>query len=138
VFVSSGTTIIVLSGSNLPSGDASDSALDDVDCYLIIPLAFQPGDEAGPEDARPGHLRSGVTLVETWRPGELVTRAAAIGLSNVNLEKLQRCETARTSRRRRINYPISRGRTGKNIADSRDRVASRRWGMDEPRLLMIR
>ena len=68
--------------------------LDDVDCYLIhTPFAFQPGDEQDPRDARGQVIYdSGVTLVETWRALERLVdegRCKAIGLSNVNLEKLQ-------------------------------------------------
>ena len=68
--------------------------LDHVDCYLIhTPFAFQPGDEQEPRDER-GQIiyDSGVTLVETWRALESLVdegRCRAIGLSNVNLEKLQ-------------------------------------------------
>jgi diketogulonate reductase-like aldo/keto reductase len=68
--------------------------LDYVDCYLIhTPFAFQPGDEQDPRDER-GQVvyDSGVTLVETWRALESLVdegRCGAIGLSNVNLEKLQ-------------------------------------------------
>ncbi|HEX3449798.1 MAG TPA: aldo/keto reductase [Isosphaeraceae bacterium] len=68
--------------------------LDYVDCYLIhTPFAFQPGDDQDPRD---GHGRvlydSGVTLAETWRALESLVdegRCRSIGLSNVNLEKLQ-------------------------------------------------
>ena len=68
--------------------------LDDVDCYLIhTPFAFQPGDEQDPRDARGQVIYdSGVTLVETWQALERLVdegRCKAIGLSNVNLEKLQ-------------------------------------------------
>lgn len=68
--------------------------LDYVDCYLIhTPFAFQPGDERDPRDER-GHViyDSGVTLVETWQALERLVdegQCKAIGLSNVNLEKLQ-------------------------------------------------
>ena len=65
-----------------------------VDCYLIhTPFAFQPGDDQEPKDARGQVIYdSGVTLVETWRALEsLVDEGAcgAIGLSNVDLEKLK-------------------------------------------------
>jgi diketogulonate reductase-like aldo/keto reductase len=68
--------------------------LDDVDCYLIhTPFAFKPGDEQEPRDERGKVIYdSGVTLVETWRALESLVdegRCRAIGLSNVNLEKLQ-------------------------------------------------
>jgi diketogulonate reductase-like aldo/keto reductase len=68
--------------------------LDTVDCYLIhTPFAFQPGDEQEPKDER-GQIvyDSGVTLVETWRALERLVdegKCGAIGLSNVNLEKLR-------------------------------------------------
>jgi len=68
--------------------------LDYVDCYLIhTPFAFQPGDEQDPRDER-GQVTydSGVTLVETWQALERLVdegQCKAIGLSNVNLEKLQ-------------------------------------------------
>jgi diketogulonate reductase-like aldo/keto reductase len=68
--------------------------IDHVDCYLIhTPFAFQPGDDQEPKDER-GQIvyDSGVTLVETWRALESLVdegRCRAIGLSNVNLEKLQ-------------------------------------------------
>jgi diketogulonate reductase-like aldo/keto reductase len=68
--------------------------LDYVDCYLThTPFAFQPGDEQEPRDERGQFIYdSGVTLVETWRALESLVdegRCRAIGLSNVNLEKLQ-------------------------------------------------
>jgi diketogulonate reductase-like aldo/keto reductase len=68
--------------------------LDYIDCYLIhTPFAFRPGDEQTPRDER-GQIiyDSGVTLVETWRALESLVdggECRAIGLSNVNLEKLQ-------------------------------------------------
>ena len=68
--------------------------IDHVDCYLIhTPFAFQPGDDQEPKDER-GQIvyDSGVTLVETWRALESLVdegRCRAIGLWNVNLEKLQ-------------------------------------------------
>ena len=68
--------------------------LDYVDCYLIhTPFAFQPGDEQEPRDER-GQIiyDSGVTLMETWQALESLVdegQCRAIGLSNVNLEKLQ-------------------------------------------------
>ncbi len=68
--------------------------IDHVDCYLIhTPFAFQPGDEQEPKDERGQVIYdSGVTLVETWRAMERLVdegRCRAIGLSNVNLEKLR-------------------------------------------------
>ena len=68
--------------------------LDDVDCYLIhTPFAFQPGDDQDPRDERGQPIYdSGVTLVETWQALERLVdegQCKAIGLSNVNLEKLQ-------------------------------------------------
>jgi len=68
--------------------------LDYVDCYLIhTPFAFRPGDEQMPRDERGQVIYdSGVTLVETWRALESLVdggKCGAIGLSNVNLEKLQ-------------------------------------------------
>ena len=68
--------------------------LDHVDCYLIhTPFAFQPGDEQEPRDARGQIIYDpGVTLVETWQALERLVdegRCGAIGLSNVDLAKLQ-------------------------------------------------
>ena len=68
--------------------------LDHVDCYLIhTPFAFQPGDEQEPKDGRGQVIYdSGVTLVETWRAMERLVdegQCGSIGLSNVNLGKLQ-------------------------------------------------
>jgi diketogulonate reductase-like aldo/keto reductase len=68
--------------------------LDYVDCYLIhTPFAFQPGDEQEPKDERGQVIYdSGVTLGETWQALESLVdegRCRAIGLSNVNLAKLQ-------------------------------------------------
>jgi diketogulonate reductase-like aldo/keto reductase len=68
--------------------------LDHVDCYLVhTPFAFQPGDDQMPKDERGQVIYdSGVTLVETWRALESLVdegKCGAIGLSNVNLEKLQ-------------------------------------------------
>jgi diketogulonate reductase-like aldo/keto reductase len=79
-----------------PAFDASRRRLqlDYVDCYLIhTPFAFQPGDDQEPRDERGQVIYdSGVTLVETWRALENLVdegKCGAIGLSNVNLEKLQ-------------------------------------------------
>ena len=68
--------------------------LDYVDCYLVhTPFAFQPGDEQDPRDERGQVIYDpGVTLVETWQALERLVdegQCKAIGLSNVNLEKLQ-------------------------------------------------
>lgn len=79
-----------------PAFDASRKRLqvDHVDCYLIhTPFAFQPGDEQEPRDAH-GQIiyDSGVTLAETWQALERLVdegQCRAIGLSNVNLEKLR-------------------------------------------------
>jgi diketogulonate reductase-like aldo/keto reductase len=79
-----------------PAFEASRQRLqiDHVDCYLIhTPFAFQPGDEQEPRDERGKIIYdSGVTLVETWQALENLVdegQCRAIGLSNVNLEKLQ-------------------------------------------------
>ncbi|MGZ5901693.1 MAG: aldo/keto reductase [Reyranella sp.] len=79
-----------------PAFEASCQRLkvDHVDCYLIhTPFAFQPGDDQEPKDARGQVIYdSGVTLGETWQALERLVdegRCGAIGLSNVNLEKLQ-------------------------------------------------
>jgi diketogulonate reductase-like aldo/keto reductase len=79
-----------------PAFDASRRRLqlDYLDCYLIhTPFAFQPGDEQEPRDGRGQVIYdSGVTLVETWRALESLVdegKCGAIGLSNVNLEKLK-------------------------------------------------
>ena len=79
-----------------PAFEASRKRLqvDYVDCYLThTPYAFQPGDEQEPRDERGQVIYdSGVTLVETWRALENLVdegRCKAIGLSNVNLEKLR-------------------------------------------------
>jgi diketogulonate reductase-like aldo/keto reductase len=68
--------------------------IDHVDCYLIhTPFAFQPGDEQDPRDGQGKVIYdSGVTLGETWRALESLVdegRCGAIGLSNVDLEKLR-------------------------------------------------
>lgn len=75
--------------------------IDTVDCYLVhTPFAFQPGDDQEPKDGN-GRLiyDSGVTLRETWRALESLAdegRCGAIGLSNVDLEKLREIvDTAR-------------------------------------------
>jgi diketogulonate reductase-like aldo/keto reductase len=68
--------------------------VDYVDCYIIhTPFAFRPGDEQDPRDAH-GRVDydSGVTLIETWRALEQLVddgHCKAIGLSDVNLEKLR-------------------------------------------------
>ena len=79
-----------------PAFDASRQRLqlDYVDCYLVhTPFAFQPGDEQEPKDER-GQIiyDTGVTLTETWRGLESLVdegQCKAIGLSNVNLQKLR-------------------------------------------------
>jgi diketogulonate reductase-like aldo/keto reductase len=68
--------------------------VDYADCYLIhTPFAFRSGDEQDPRDERGQVIYDpGVTLVETWRAMERLVdegRCRAIGLSNVNLEKLR-------------------------------------------------
>jgi diketogulonate reductase-like aldo/keto reductase len=68
--------------------------VDYVDCYLIhTPFAFQPGDDQEPKDERGRVIHdSGVTLAETWQALERLVdegKCGAIGLSNVNLEKLR-------------------------------------------------
>src|SRR6202167_1696052 len=68
--------------------------LDYIDCYLIhTPFAFQPGDEQDPRDERGQVIYDpGVTLVETWHALERLVdegECKAIGLSNVNLDKLK-------------------------------------------------
>jgi diketogulonate reductase-like aldo/keto reductase len=68
--------------------------VDYVDCYIIhAPFAFQPGDEQDPRDERGQVIYdSGVTLIETWRALERLVdegKSKSIGLSDVNLEKLQ-------------------------------------------------
>jgi diketogulonate reductase-like aldo/keto reductase len=79
-----------------PAFEASCQRLkvDHVDCYLIhTPFAFKPGDDQEPKDERGQVIYdSGVTLGETWQALESLVdegRCGAIGLSNVNLEKLQ-------------------------------------------------
>ena len=79
-----------------PAFEASRQRLqiDYVDCYLIhTPFAFRPGDEQDPRDERGQVIYDfGVTLVETWQALERLVdegRCKAIGLSDVNLEKLQ-------------------------------------------------
>ncbi len=98
--------------------------LDDVDCYLIhTPFAFQPGDEQDPRDARGQVIYdSGVTLVETWQALERLVdegRCKAIGLSNVNLEKLQEIVDSRAHQ----------------AGGRRDRIPSLSPGMGPARLL---
>jgi diketogulonate reductase-like aldo/keto reductase len=68
--------------------------LDYVDCYLIhTPFAFRPGDEQDPRDERGQVIYDrGVTLIETWQALERLVddgHCKAIGLSDVNLEKLR-------------------------------------------------
>jgi len=68
--------------------------LDYVDCYLIhTPFAFRSGDEQDPRDGRGQVIYDrGVTLIETWQALERLVddgHCKAIGLSDVNLEKLR-------------------------------------------------
>jgi diketogulonate reductase-like aldo/keto reductase len=68
--------------------------LDYIDCYLIhTPFAFQPGEEQDPRDERGQVIYdSEVTLVDTWPALERLVddgNCKAIGLSDVNLEKLR-------------------------------------------------
>jgi diketogulonate reductase-like aldo/keto reductase len=79
-----------------PAFDASRRRLqlDYVDCYLMhTPFAFRPGDEQDPRDERGQVIYdSGVTLIETWRALERLVddgQCKAIGLSDINLEKLR-------------------------------------------------
>jgi diketogulonate reductase-like aldo/keto reductase len=68
--------------------------LDFVDAYIIhTPFAFQPGEEQDPRDEF-GHViyDPGVKLIDTWHALEALVdegRCKAIGLSDVNLEKLK-------------------------------------------------
>jgi diketogulonate reductase-like aldo/keto reductase len=69
--------------------------LDYVDLYLIhTPYAFQPGDEQDPRDENGKVIYDeGVTLLDTWGALESLVdegRCKAIGLSDVNLEKVKR------------------------------------------------
>jgi diketogulonate reductase-like aldo/keto reductase len=68
--------------------------LDYIDLYLIhTPFAFQPGDEQDPRDENGKVIYDeGVTLLDTWRALERLVdegRCKAIGLSDVNLEKVK-------------------------------------------------
>jgi diketogulonate reductase-like aldo/keto reductase len=68
--------------------------LDYIDLYLIhTPFAFQPGDEQDPRDENGKVIYdAGVTLLDTWRALERLVdegRCKAIGLSDVNLEKVK-------------------------------------------------
>jgi diketogulonate reductase-like aldo/keto reductase len=68
--------------------------VDYIDSYLIhTPFAFRPGDEQDPRDADGTVIYDpGVTLVETWHALERLVddgKCGAIGLSDVNLEKLR-------------------------------------------------
>ncbi|MDB5334663.1 MAG: aldo/keto reductase, diketogulonate reductase [Planctomycetaceae bacterium] len=69
--------------------------LDFIDLYLIhTPFAFQPGDDQDPRDANGNVIYDkAVTLLDTWRALEGLVdegRCKAIGLSDVNLEQVQR------------------------------------------------
>src|SRR6202035_1901550 len=89
--------------------------LDHVDCYLVhTPFAFQPGDEQDPRDERGQVIYDpGVTLVETWQALECLVdegQCKTIGLSNINLEKLQEIvEAGRIKSRRGRIPPVSPG-----------------------------
>jgi diketogulonate reductase-like aldo/keto reductase len=68
--------------------------IDYADCYLIhTPFAFRPGDEQDPRDEHGQVIYDhGVTLVETWQALERLVddgRCKAIGLSDVNLERVR-------------------------------------------------
>jgi diketogulonate reductase-like aldo/keto reductase len=72
--------------------------IDYVDCYLIhTPFAFQSGSEQDPRDTRGQVIYdSEVTLVDTWRALERLVdngRCKSIGLSDVNLNRLQEIVT---------------------------------------------
>jgi diketogulonate reductase-like aldo/keto reductase len=72
--------------------------IDYVDCYLIhTPFAFQNGSEQDPRDTRGQVIYdSEVTLVDTWRALERLVdngRCKSIGLSDVNLNRLQEIVT---------------------------------------------
>jgi len=74
--------------------------LDYVDLYLIhTPFAFQPGDNQDPRDASGNVIYdTSVTLLDTWAALEKLVaegKCKAIGLSDVNLEKVKQItETA--------------------------------------------
>ena len=79
-----------------PAFDGSRRRLqvDYVDCYLIhTPFAFRAGDEQDPRDERGQVIYDhGVRLIETWQALERLVddgQCNAIGLSDVNLEKLR-------------------------------------------------
>src|SRR5580658_4696427 len=68
--------------------------LDYLDLYLIhTPFAFQPGDVQDPRDSDGNVIYDrGVTLLDTWRALERLVdegKCKAIGLSDVNVEKVQ-------------------------------------------------
>ena len=68
--------------------------LDYVDLYSIhTPFAFQPGDEQDPRDQNGNVIYDqATTLTQTWKALENLVdegRCKAIGLSNINLKKLQ-------------------------------------------------
>src|SRR5271163_4931612 len=75
--------------------------LDYVDMYSIhTPFAFKPGDEQDPRDEKGNVIYDeATTLTTTWKALESLVndgRCKAIGLSNVNLERLKEVfETAR-------------------------------------------
>ena len=147
----SGTTIIVLSASNLPLRPVSrDSSSTFVDLYLIhTPFAFQPGEEQDPRDANGNVIYDKeVTLLDTWRALEgawwTKARCKAIGLSDVNLGQTQRdLRYRRGSRSARLftSNPIRITRNGTcwTIAEREwHRIASVRSAQghsSEPKLL---
>jgi diketogulonate reductase-like aldo/keto reductase len=75
--------------------------LDYLDLYLIhTPFAFQPGDVQDPRDAAGNVIYDeGVNLIDTWRALEALVdegRCKAIGLSDVDLEKVKEIFEAAT------------------------------------------
>jgi diketogulonate reductase-like aldo/keto reductase len=75
--------------------------LDYLDLYLIhTPFAFQPGDVQDPRDSNGNVIYDkGVTLLETWGALEKLVdegKCKAIGLSDLNLEKLKEIYQAAT------------------------------------------
>ncbi len=75
--------------------------LDYLDLYLIhTPFAFQPGDTPDPRDAGGNVIYdTGITLLDTWGALEKLVqegKCKAIGLSDVNLEKVKEIVNAAT------------------------------------------
>jgi diketogulonate reductase-like aldo/keto reductase len=75
--------------------------LDYIDLYLIhTPFAFQPGDVQDPRDANGNVIYDkGITLLDTWRALEALVgegKCKAIGLSDVNVEKVKEIVEAAT------------------------------------------